>query len=196
MSLRMNAAAPALMASNSWSSSSLTARAMIPALGTSRLTRWVVSMPPGAGQRQVEQDDVRGVQPGGVDGAAGILRLVDDVEVGLRFEDLAHPDAEQRVVVDEEDLHPLAGIATVGTAAPPVRAAVVARIHALPISLHSGAAGRAVRAGVRRRRPHPRESGGPLPPATGSDLRVDARSAPVRCVQPSSHRGSRIRRRV
>ena len=49
MSLSRNAAAPALMASKSWSSSSVAARATMPALGTSRLTRCVVSMPPGAG---------------------------------------------------------------------------------------------------------------------------------------------------
>jgi hypothetical protein len=48
-SLRMNAAAPALMASKSASSSSVWARTMIPVEGSSRLIRWVVSMPPGGG---------------------------------------------------------------------------------------------------------------------------------------------------
>ncbi len=48
-SLRMKAAAPALIASNNESSSSLTARTMIPVAGSSRLIRWVVSMPPGDG---------------------------------------------------------------------------------------------------------------------------------------------------
>ena len=48
-SLRMKAAAPALIASNSESSSSLTASTMIPVDGSSRLMREVVSMPPGDG---------------------------------------------------------------------------------------------------------------------------------------------------
>ena len=52
MSLRMNAAAPALMASNSASSSSSVDRTTIAAAGSSRLTRWVVSMPPGAGSER------------------------------------------------------------------------------------------------------------------------------------------------
>ena len=45
----MNAAAPALIASNRASSSSSTASMMIPQAGSSRLIRWVASIPPGAG---------------------------------------------------------------------------------------------------------------------------------------------------
>src|SRR5437867_2101228 len=51
-SFRMKAAAPALIASKRASSSSLTARTMIPVEGSSRLIRWVVSMPPGAGSER------------------------------------------------------------------------------------------------------------------------------------------------
>src|SRR6188508_657266 len=49
MSFRTYAAAPALMALKSWSSSSLLARTMTPVCGSSRFSRWVVSMPFGEG---------------------------------------------------------------------------------------------------------------------------------------------------
>ena len=188
MSLRMNAAAPALMASNSWSSSSVTARAMIPALGTSRLTRCVVSMPPGRGQRQVEQDDVRRVQPGRVDGAAGVVRLGDDLEVRLRVEDLAHADPEERVVVDEQDLDALRGVAPVGTATPPLRSRVVTRSHrhpspftlAPPLEAGRTCAVASGRVEGERRPAHDRDR--------PTSARRTIRS--MRCVQPGEPRGS------
>ena len=58
-----------------------------------------------------------------------ILGLADDVEVRLALEDLAHAHAEQRVVVDEQDLGPLLGIASVGPAAPAIGPGVVGSVH-------------------------------------------------------------------
>ena len=76
---------------------------MIPVDGSSRLIRWVVSMPPGRGQREVHQDDVGRRLEGAVDGAPRILGLGDDLEVRLATEDVGDAHPEQGVVVDDED---------------------------------------------------------------------------------------------
>jgi hypothetical protein len=52
MSFRTNAAAPALIASNRASSSSSVESTTMAVAGSSRLIRWVVSMPPGAGSER------------------------------------------------------------------------------------------------------------------------------------------------
>ena len=92
-----------------------------------------------AGRRQVEvhQDDVGAELDGHVDGAPAVRRLADDQEVRLALQDVAHPDAEQRVVVDEEDPRLLARAATVGSTPPPIRAAV---FHAHLLSSRNGIA--------------------------------------------------------
>ncbi len=89
----------------------------------------------GRRQRQVEQDDVGRELGGRVDGAARIVRLGDDLEVALGLEDLAHADAEEGVVVDEQDLHPQAGFPPVRSATAPLRSCVLTRRHSTLLSL-------------------------------------------------------------
>ena len=102
-SLRMNAAAPALMASNRSSSSSFEASTMIETAGNSRLIRCVVSMPPGARQREVHEDDVgRRLEARSI-ALAAVVRLADDLEVLSPREDLGDAHAEEDMVVDDED---------------------------------------------------------------------------------------------
>src|SRR6185312_14438605 len=71
----------------------------------------------GGRQREVHEDDVgRGLERP-VDCRAAVICLADDVEVGLPTEDVGDSDAEQGVVVDDEDLGPVA------LGRPPIRSA-------------------------------------------------------------------------
>ena len=91
------------------------------------------------GQRQVEQDDVGSYCSTAMSNAPRrVLGLADDVEVRLALEDLAHAHAEQRVVVDQQDLGALVRVAPVGAAAPAIRAAVIGSIIFLDSSLPLG----------------------------------------------------------
>ena len=64
----------------------------------------------GRGQREVHEDHVGVGRERRVHRRPGVVRLGDDLEVGLALEDLADADAEQRVVVDDDDPHPLVGL--------------------------------------------------------------------------------------
>ena len=54
-------------------------------------------------QRDVEDEDVPGVLTLGLQHAAAVLGLAHDLDVGLALEQLAEPEADQGVVVGEED---------------------------------------------------------------------------------------------
>ena len=105
-SLRMNAAAPALIASNSASSSSSDGQ------HDDRRGRQLALDPlgrldaAGRGQREVHQDDVGRRLQRAIDGAAGIVGLGDDLEVGFAAQDVGDPHPEEGVVVDDEDPRP------------------------------------------------------------------------------------------
>ena len=101
----------------------------MPTLGTSRLMRCVVSMPPGAGSDRSSRTMSGLISTAMRERVAAVLGLADDVEVRLALEDLAHAHAEQRVVVDEQDLGPLLRVAPVRTAAPAIRSRVVGFHH-------------------------------------------------------------------
>ena len=47
------------------------------------------------------------VSSAAIDAPRGVVGLADDVEVGLALEDVGDADAEQGVVVDDEDPDPL-----------------------------------------------------------------------------------------
>jgi hypothetical protein len=127
MSFSTNAAAPALIASNSWSLVLAHREGDDPgrrdlaldALGGLDAAR--------RGQRQVEQHDVGRVVARGVERRPRVLRLGDDVEVLFALQDLAHPDPEQRVVVDQQDLHAHIRVAPVWSSTTAIRAAIHAR---------------------------------------------------------------------
>src|SRR5262245_13911202 len=72
-------------------------------------------------QREVHEDDVgRGLERP-VDGRSAGVGLADHVEVGLAAQDVGDADAEQRMVVDDQDLGPLAvGVPAVRPAPPPL----------------------------------------------------------------------------
>jgi hypothetical protein len=87
-------------------------------------------------QRQVEQHDVRAHLDSKRERVAAVFGFADDVEVGLAFQDLAHPDPEQGVVVDQQDLGPLIGVSAVRAAPSAVGALVVGcHVHVLCFSL-------------------------------------------------------------
>ena len=76
---------------------------MIPVEGSSRLIRWVVSMPPGDGSDRSIRMMSGEVSSARSIALRAILRLADDLEVGLATEDVGDADPEQGVVVDDED---------------------------------------------------------------------------------------------
>ena len=106
-SLRMNAAAPALIASNRASSSSVCGEHDDPGRGQLALDPLGRLDPAGRRQRQVHEDDVRRGLEGAIDRRPAVVGLADDLEVRLALQDVADPDAEQRVVVDDQDPRPL-----------------------------------------------------------------------------------------
>src|SRR5665811_803310 len=78
---------------------------------------------------QVHEDDVRRELDREVEGAASVLGIADDLEVVLAFEDIAHPDSEKGVVIDQKDGRFLAGTSRHPSA--PLRSGVIHRTHAL-----------------------------------------------------------------
>ena len=123
-SLRMNAAAPALIASNSASSSSVCGEDDDPGRGQLALDPLGRLDAAGRRQGQVHQDDVRRRLERPIDRRPAVVGLADDLEVGLPFEDVADPDPEQGVVVDDQDLRPLPVSASIRSAAAAFRSRI------------------------------------------------------------------------
>ena len=118
---------------------------MIPVEGSSRLIRWVVSMPPGAGSERSMR-----MMSGDVSRARSIARpavvgLADDLEVGLALEDVADADAEQGVVVDDQDRGPFPVRSSIGAAPSAFWSAIA---HQLVSSAPTGIASRTSGAAV------------------------------------------------
>ena len=123
-SLRMNAAAPALIASNRASSSSVCGEHDDPGRGQLALDPLGRLDPAGSRQREVHEDDVgRGLE-GPVDRRPAVVGLADDLEVRLAPEDVGDADPEEGVVVDDQDLRPLAVPRPIGAAAPAFRSRI------------------------------------------------------------------------
>ena len=120
-SLRMNAAAPALIASNSASSSSSDARTMIPVDGQLALDPLRRLDAARGRQREVHQDDVGRRSRGRVDRERPSSASPTISKSGSRSEDVRDADPEEGVVVDDEDPGPLVGAAPVRAAPPAVR---------------------------------------------------------------------------
>ena len=49
------------------------------------------------------RSDVRPQLAGGLDGLEPVLRLADDLDLGLRLEDHLEPGAHERLVVDDQN---------------------------------------------------------------------------------------------
>ena len=75
------------------------------------------------GQRKIQQDDVGGGLLGGGECSEVVFGLRYDVEVSLALQDVAHPHAEEGMVIDQHDLHAHVRSAPIGAASPAFRAA-------------------------------------------------------------------------
>jgi len=103
-----------LIASKSWSSSSFGARTTIAVCGSSRFTRWVVSIPLGVGRvRSIRTTSGVSSSDGG-DRLATVAGLAHDLHVALELEDVAHAATEQGVPIHDHDPRLCSGRSAVG----------------------------------------------------------------------------------
>jgi len=80
--------------------------------------RRVASIPSSTGIADVHQHDVGSQTPGAVDGFLAVGRLADDCQLRLALEDLAQPDADERLIIRDQDRRHRSGSSTL-TANPP-----------------------------------------------------------------------------